>query len=172
MRIKRKDAKQRQLEAAFIKGERQARTMIMRIIKDFNSVDDVLQDTYLKAWKNLDKFKGGSSLVTWIVAIARNESLIFLKKKRRHAVHMESLSFKAELDGHITDEPLYELLASNLETAVSEIPSDLLRIVIKKRMLGFSVREIAGQLNIHKGTVRSRYYRAKKYLLTNSKELV
>lgn len=171
MRIKRKDAKQLQLEAAFKTGEIKARSMILRIIRDINSVDDVLQNTYMKAWKSLDKFKGDSRLDTWVCAIARNEALIHLKKKRRHAVHMESLSLKAKLNHHMIDEPLYELLASNLETVVNEIPSDLLRIVLKKRMLGYSEREVAAQLGITYGTARSRYWRAKKHLLNHLQEI-
>ncbi len=171
MRIRRKGVKQAQLVAAFKKGERQARSMIFRIIRDINSVDDVLQNTYMKAWKNLHSFKGGSTLETWVCAIARNEALIFLKNKRRHVIHMESLSLKAKLDHHMTDEPLYELLASNLEKMVNAMPTDDLRIVLKKRMLGFSEKEIAAQLGVPNNTVKSRYRRAKEYLIKHSKEL-
>jgi RNA polymerase sigma-70 factor (ECF subfamily) len=170
MRIKRKSQQQLDLEKSFRTGERKARSMIMRIIRDINSVDDVLQNTYMKAWKNIAKFKGGCALDTWVCAIARNEALIHLKKKRRHAVHMESLSLKAKLDHHMIDEPLYDLIASNLEMVVNDIPSDLLRIVLKKRMLGYSEREVAAQLGIPEGTAKSRYRRAKEQITIHSKE--
>ena len=172
MRVKRKPGIQAKLERAFITGERKARTMIYRIIRDYPSVDDVLQNTYMKAWKNQGSFKGGSTLETWICAIARNEALIFLKNKRRHAVHMESLSLKAELDHGMIDEPLYQLLASNIEKAVNAIPTDSLRIVLKKRMMGFSEKEVAAQLGVPDNTVKSRYRRAKEYLIKHSKEIV
>lgn len=172
MRVKKKSRDQVILEKAFKSGEIKARGMILKITRDINSVDDILQITYMKAWKNQDRFKGDSSLETWICAIAKNEALCFLKKKRRYAIHLESISHKAEIATKITDVPYYELLASNLEKAMNALPSDKLRIVLKKKALGFSEREIAEELGVTEGSVKSRYRRAKEYLVKHSKEIV
>jgi len=55
---------------------------IRRILIDHDDTDDVLQNTFIKAWKGLLNFKGESQLFTWLYRIATNESITFLNKKR------------------------------------------------------------------------------------------
>jgi len=55
---------------------------IRRILIDHNDTNDVVQNTFIKIWQNLDKFREDAKLYTWIYRIATNESLNFLKKKR------------------------------------------------------------------------------------------
>src|SRR5690606_16138716 len=58
---------------------------IRRIVLDHDDAKDVTQNTFIKAWENLDNFKFQSSLYTWLYRIATNESLNHLKKKYRQA---------------------------------------------------------------------------------------
>jgi RNA polymerase sigma factor (sigma-70 family) len=59
---------------------------IRRMVTTHEDADDVVQNTFIKVFKNLDKFKGNSKLYTWIYRIATNESLTFLKsRKKRHS---------------------------------------------------------------------------------------
>ena len=81
----------RDLERAFVTAKGKAMKIILNITRDKDGADDVLQNTYAKAWKAFPNFKGDSSLDTWICAIARNEALIFLKKRRRYAIHLDTL---------------------------------------------------------------------------------
>lgn len=53
------------------------------MVIDHEDADDLVQETFIKVWKNLDKFQGEAQLFTWIYRIATNECLRFLKKKRR-----------------------------------------------------------------------------------------
>src|ERR1700739_4526727 len=55
---------------------------VRRIIIDHDDANDVVQNTFIKVWKNLDGFKEASRLYTWLYRIATNESLTFLKQKR------------------------------------------------------------------------------------------
>ena len=173
MRVKKGTVLAKDLQEAFKQGEVMTRSVIFRIVRDTASVEDVLQNTYMKAWKNRDKFKGGSSLKTWVYAIAKNEALAYLKKKRRYAIHIDTLTFRAASDGilHTLDDPYYTIQASNIEKAVNAIPSLILKTVLKRRMMGESEKEIALDLGIPEGTVKSRYRRAKAYLVKNAKEI-
>ena len=54
------------------------------------NADDVLQNTFLKAWRNLDDFRGGSKLSTWLYRIAVNESLDYLRKEKTRAQQADS----------------------------------------------------------------------------------
>ncbi|MDF1694230.1 MAG: RNA polymerase sigma factor [Saprospiraceae bacterium] len=56
---------------------------IRRMVTTHEDADDVVQNTFIKIFKNLDKFKGDSKLYTWIYRIATNESLTFLKKRKK-----------------------------------------------------------------------------------------
>ena len=56
---------------------------IRRMVTTHEDADDVVQNTFIKVFRNLDKFKGDSKLYTWIYRIATNESLTFLKKRKR-----------------------------------------------------------------------------------------
>ena len=170
MRTKKGDGR-RDLEKAFITARRKASTLILRITRNQETLDDILQNTYEKAWKGYNNFKGGSTLDTWICAIARNEALIFLKKGRRYNILIDTETVKAKQKEAFTDDPYYSLQASNIERAVEAMPSPILKAVLKRRMLGESEREIAADLGVPEGTIKSRYRRAKEYLIKHSEEI-
>ncbi len=66
---------------------------IRKIVMNHDDADDILQNVYLKVWKNVDGFREDSSLFTWIFRIATNESLSHLQKQRRHSeVSMNDIS--------------------------------------------------------------------------------
>ena len=59
---------------------------IRKIVLNHDDADDVLQNTFLKAWRNIDKFREESSLFTWLYRIATNESITFLNSKKRKSM--------------------------------------------------------------------------------------
>ena len=171
MRVKKRTILDKDLQEAFKQGEVMTRSVILKIVRDIDSVDDVLQNTYMKAWKNRDKFKGNSSLKTWVYIIAKNEALSFLKKKRRYAIHIETLTTKEEYSSAVYNDPYYEVWASNIEKDIEAMPSLKLRAVLKRKIMGESIKKIALDLGILEGTAKSRYRRAKAYLVKNAKEI-
>lgn len=67
------------------------------MVTTHEDADDVVQNTFIKVFKNLDKFKGNSKLYTWIYRIATNESLTFLKnRKRRHSESIDDTEYTIE----------------------------------------------------------------------------
>ena len=56
---------------------------IRRIVIDHEDTDDVLQNTLLKAWKNIDRFRAESAIKTWLYRIATNEALTFLNRRKK-----------------------------------------------------------------------------------------
>ena len=170
MRVKAKTKRDRDLEKAFVTARSSIEKVILAITRNIDAVDDVSQNAYLKAWRAKEQFKGDSSLKTWLCTIARNEALIYLKKGKRYAIHLDTIESRGKARGLVADEPYYCVRASNVEKAIDDIPSDILRFVLRKRMEGYSERELGLYLNIPEGTVKSRYRRAKEYLV-NHKEL-
>lgn len=66
---------------------------VRRLVIDHDDADDLVQDTFIKVWKNLEKFRNDSQLYTWIYRIATNESITFLnKKKQRNNTPLDEVS--------------------------------------------------------------------------------
>jgi RNA polymerase sigma-70 factor (ECF subfamily) len=61
---------------------------IRRMVINHDDADDVLQNTMIKVWENLNQFKGNAKLYTWIYRIATNEALNFLNKQKQHQFNM------------------------------------------------------------------------------------
>lgn len=66
---------------------------IRRLVLDHDDTDDLVQDVFIKVWKNLEKFRSDSQLYTWLYRIATNESITFLnKKKQRNNTPLDEVS--------------------------------------------------------------------------------
>src|SRR3954470_13475124 len=66
---------------------------IRRLVIDHDDTDDLVQDVFIKVWKNLEKFRSDSQLYTWIYRIASNESITFLnKKKQKNNIPLDEVS--------------------------------------------------------------------------------
>ena len=66
---------------------------IRNMVLSHDDADDLVQETFIKAWKNIDAFRGNSHISTWLYRIAINETLAFLKKKQIETISIESKEF-------------------------------------------------------------------------------
>ena len=119
-----------------------------------HQVDDLVQETYLKAWKNFNSFKNKSSFKTWVYRIAMNVTYDFLKKNKS--------DFNID-DCHLEN-------ANNVDVATEDlITKALLKLNEKQREVfvlfykfGYTTNEIAKLVEVKEGTVKSRLYYAKE----------
>lgn len=135
-----------------------------------SAIDDVVQETYLRGYRHLaaGRFREESSLESWLYAIARNESLRMNKKLARE----EEKALKAAEERQLTVQEAFvdeEIL--NLGLLLERLP-DKYRAVMKLKAEGASEKEIARQLNITTGTVKSRFSRGKEMLQKLSGEVI
>jgi len=82
--IKNPVTKDKGFEILMEKYQRRVYGIIRKMVVIHEDADDVLQNTFIKAFKNINKFNGDSSLFTWLYRIGTNESINFLEKKKRH----------------------------------------------------------------------------------------
>lgn len=126
--------------------------------------DDILQETFLKAYKNLDSFQENAQLYTWVYSIARNLSIDELRKhkhdKKRSSVPVEE--FELASDEFQSESKKEEVLI--LRKAISELPELLKTIVIMKSIDGFTYPEIADVTGVNEQTLKNRMFRARKML--------
>jgi RNA polymerase sigma-70 factor (ECF subfamily) len=143
-----------------------------RMLGDSGDASDVVQEIFLKVFRNINGFKGESSLKTWIFRIAFSEILNRLrwwKRRYRHAT--VSLDEDQNGNGHgyhlsdATPGPEQILQSKEQEQAIkqalSKLSSDHRSIIILRDIEGFSYGEIAQVLGVSIGTVKSRLARAR-----------
>ena len=133
--------------------------------------EDILQETFLKAFKNLEHFEGNSSLYTWLYSIARNLSIDEFRKrkyeKNRSSIPVEE--FELESDDFASVSKKEEVLI--LRKAISELPELLKSIVIMKTMDGLTYPEMAEVTGVNEQTLKNRMFRARKSLAESLKKM-
>ncbi len=144
--------------------------MALKILRDPQDAEDVLQESYIKALRALPNFEGRSTLSTWLYRIAVNEALMLLRKRRINLVSVEDETDEDdEQPGMVLTDwaglPEDELLSAEsrqrLEAAVDTLP-DTLRIVFMLRDIeGLSIKETAELLDLTETAVKTRLLRAR-----------
>lgn len=136
---------------------------IRKIVIDHQDADDVLQNTFIKAWKNLDRFMENSSLYTWLFRIATNESLSYLKKQK----NISRYSFDDEnfnLSQKLISDPYFDgdEIQTKLQKAILTLP-DKQRIVFNMKYYdNMKYDEIAEILETSVGALKASFHHAVK----------
>ena len=144
----------------------------LQILGDEQDVEDVLQETYIKAFRSLPDIEGRSSLTTWLYRIAVNEALMMVRKRKPQAFSVEeSNSFDAEAENdrmEIVDWcclPEGELLSSEsrgfLDQAVQNLPVNLRVVFVMRDLEGLSIQDTAEALGLSENNVKTRLLRAR-----------
>src|SRR4030081_751303 len=147
------------------------------ILRNDSEAEDVVQETYVRAWTDLHGFRGDSSLATWLARIAMNEALGRLRRQRP-GVEWTSLP-PGTLEAQVIQFPLSAIsedpeksmaqreIQHVVEHAIDELP-DAFRIVFITRVIeGMNVEETAEILGLKPATVKTRLHRARTMLRDN-----
>ena len=134
--------------------------------------EDIVQDVFLKAFMGIDRFKGDSSLYTWLRRITINESLNWLRKwKRRFRWQHRSLEQDAEYNIERASEEKgpenkyqEKQLSESIKEGLDKLPEKARAVLVLKDIEGLSYEEIGNMLGISKGTVSSRIFYAREKL--------
>ncbi|HEY4534082.1 MAG TPA: RNA polymerase sigma factor [Fusobacterium sp.] len=125
---------------------------VLGIVKNSDDAEDISQEVFISVYKNLKKFKGESSIYTWIYRIAINKTYDFLKKNRTMLeINEEILSLEYNID---MDRDM--ILAEKLK----KISMQEREFVILKDLYGYKLKEIAEMKDMNLSTVKSIYYKA------------
>jgi RNA polymerase sigma-70 factor (ECF subfamily) len=137
------------------------------IVLNHEDTNDVLQNTFLKAWKALPNFKGNSGFTTWLYRIAINESLQHIRKEKfRKFFRLDSIKNASQLTHDSGSGGGEEL---KLEEALKMLSSQQRMIFGMRYLNETTYKEIAEVLHLAEGTVKSTYHQAykkiEKYLI-------
>lgn len=137
---------------------------IFLILRNEYAAEDVLQNTLIKAFKNLDSLKDESKFKNWIFTIAKNESMSWIKKHKKYvAVEENTLEFISKNEDSYLPEDF--IIREETKKIVIDIINSLepkyRDVIILKYYNRLTENEISKVLNIKRGTVKSRHKRAK-----------
>lgn len=145
--------------------------LALKMLQNPQDAEDILQETFIKAYKALPQFEGRSSLSTWLYRIATNEALMFLRKKRPTQVSVDEPvedDEGNERPRQILDWcclPESELMSTearaNLDRSVEQLPETLRAVFLLRDIEGLSTRETAEVLDISESAVKTRLSRAR-----------
>jgi RNA polymerase sigma factor (sigma-70 family) len=134
----------------------------LRLVKDRDEAEDVLQDSFISAFSHLNSFQGNASFGAWLKRIVINKSINYLKKKRT-----EPLSEEVDMEDQESDFSVYELdqlSVQRIKKALLELPEGYRTVLSLYLLEGYDHQEIAEILDISVGTSKSQFNRAKKRL--------
>ena len=166
---------QHAFELLVIKYQRRIQRLIGRMVRDVDLVEDIAQETFIRAYRALHQFRGDAQFYTWLYRIAVNTAKKSLMELKHDPTVSES-SFRGTDDGDETSQPRNEPtadetpesvlaakeIAAVVNTAMEALPEDLRQAVSLREIEGLTYEEIAVVMNCPIGTVRSRIFRARE----------
>jgi len=134
------------------------------LVKNSADANDLVQDAYAKAWKNLHQYEQGSNAKAWMSTILRNSFINDYRKKMRRP-NIQDTPEGTEVDyKFITDDVMDKTLGDEMTVAMERLSPEYRQIIILKDLEDFKYEEIAELLGLKIGTVRSRLFRGRNEL--------
>lgn len=152
------------------------------IVTDDAEAEDVVQETYVRAFAALGTFRGEASLLTWLTRIAINEARERLRRRKRQTVPLDQVDLAQASGAYIVTFPGGQPISNPeteaaraqirllLERAVDGLSEPFRLVFILRDVQGYSVEETATLLDIRPETVKTRLHRARKQLRTTLHE--
>jgi len=145
----------------------------LRMTGDGDDANDLVQDTFLKAFRFFDKFEKGTNCKAWLFRIMKNTFINSYRKKTKEPDKVdyedvekfyETVKPSSTDSAHLEKEIYDNLLDDEITSAIASLPDDFKTVIILSDIEGFTYDEIADFVDCPVGTVRSRLHRARKML--------
>ena len=145
----------------------QTYTLAFRLVGNEEDARDVVQETYLRAYKGIGKFRGDAQFSTWLYRITANCAATHLGKRRKHR-HDELLEDGPYLDRSADRDPSARAdasdLRSRLDDALADLPPKLRAVVLLRDVYDLPHEAIAAELGITESAAKVRLHRARRQL--------
>lgn len=153
-------------EQIVVKYQGQIARTVIGMLGETDEADDVGQETFIRFYRSLKKFRGDASLGTYLTRIAINLSLNELKKRKKTFSLFSGREEGRKVAEIIEKEDAFDRTDSKelVDLALEQLEPAFRSVVVLRMLRGFSTRETADMLNIPLGTVLSRLSRAQKQM--------
>ena len=142
-------------------------TLALRMLKHREEAEEVAQDTFIKVFKSLHKFKGDSKFSTWIYRVAYNTCLDNIKKNKKHLsnVAIDEYTFnKLDTIDNALDNIIKEEKSVLIKNCINKLPEDSSALLTLFYYEELSLDEISKIINVEVNTVKVKLFRARKKL--------
>lgn len=136
---------------------------IRNIVKSHDDTDDVLQNTFIKIFKNIDNFKGDSKLFSWMYRIATNESITFINKKAKR-LQVSSEEIQQLAINNLKSDVYFEgnEIQLKLQSAIATLPKKQQLVFTMKYFENLKYKEMSEILETSEGALKASYHIASK----------
>lgn len=175
---------QKAFELLVIKYQRRIQRLIGRMVRDVDLVEDISQETFIRAYRALAQFRGEAQFYTWLYRIAINTAKKALMDLKRNPTVSEN-AYKSDdddetsrIENELTSSETPEAVLASKEiaeiinTAMQALPEELREAITLREIEGLSYEEISEAMNCPIGTVRSRIFRAREAISAKVKPLL
>lgn len=182
-RVQRGD--QRAFEMLVVKYQRRIERLIARMVRDTDLVEDIAQETFIRAYRALPNFRGESAFYTWLYRIGVNtakKALLGLKRDplvtEAALASMDDDDDSSRVENEMTSGETPETLmasrqvAETVNEAIEALSEDLRQAITLREIEGLSYEEISEMMNCPIGTVRSRIFRAREAIASKLRPLL
>jgi RNA polymerase sigma factor (sigma-70 family) len=142
----------------------------LRIVNNTADAEDVLQESFLDAFRSLHDFHYRSTFGAWLKKIVINKSINILRKRRNDFVDMENTELQAVADDEPGNGEEMQYKVEEVKRMITRLPDGYRTVLSLYLLEGYDHEEISQILNISHNTVRTQYVRAKQKLLTIIKQ--
>jgi len=164
------------------KYQRKLARLLSRMVRDQNEIEDIVQESFIKAYRALPNFRGDSAFYTWLYRIGINTAknhLVSLGRRPTVSTDIEledAENFDSGNELRTMETPETALMtkeiAQTVNDTVASLPEELRTAITLRELEGFSYEEIATMMNCPIGTVRSRIFRARETISLKLKPLL
>ena len=130
---------------------------IRRMVLDHDDTDDCLQNTFVKAWQSLDRFRGDAQLYTWLYRIATNESITFLTRQQTRGEYADLAAA-----GRLSTDPWFDgdQLQAALHKAIAKLPPKQKAVFNLRYFDEMPYEQISRVLDTSEGALKASYHHA------------
>jgi RNA polymerase sigma-70 factor, ECF subfamily len=172
-------------EMLVVKYQRRIERLVSRMVRDADLVQDIAQETFIRAYRALPQFRGDSAFYTWLYRIAVNTAKKALVERKRDPLVFESGMVSTDegeepsrVENELSDGETPEAvlaskeIAATVNAAIDALSEDLRQAIVLREIEGLSYEEIADVMNCPIGTVRSRIFRAREAIAEKLRPLL
>lgn len=144
------------------------RIALLRVLDDARDVEEAVQDSFVQAWRNLDRFRGEAALFTWLYRIGVNAALARGRRKEHALTSLESM--ESEGASQVSRDLLPEAVAEardvrrRVVAALARLPFEYREAVVLRDVVGLSNEEVAQALDVSLAAAKSRIHRGRLQL--------
>ncbi len=158
--------------------QRRAFSIAMSLVRDENDARELVQDAFLRVYKNIGSFQGQSSFFTWLYRIITNLSIDLIRKPGRQVAELDENRVGTDSENPSKDFPFLSRIdgadpadvvrrgeiASRLREALAALPDYHRGVILMREIEGLSYEEMAQAMGVSKGTIMSRLFHARQKL--------